>query len=193
MGPGDRGIRSEGVRHSRSGVLHLEQDKTKKDKYGRTLAYVWFEIDGTPYHLNHILINNGWGDDVDYSDRKYDDELKDAAAFAERHDLGARGLCGGFGVQIEDGPQAQPPVSSGSGNVGNSDGSGGGNSSGGNDTYVPPTEPEDPESAHHRIAVGAIRTTPAVCRRSATFLIAATSTLPDSDRDGDGYGCESYG
>lgn len=82
------------------GKVFLERDKTKRDKYGRELAYVWFEVDNQPYMLNHILISNGWAEDVDYGDRKYDDELMDAAAFADRHDLGVWELCGGFGLPV---------------------------------------------------------------------------------------------
>lgn len=80
------------------GTVYLERDKNEKDRHGRELAYVWFEVDDKPYMLNHVLINNGWAEDVDYGDRKYDDELKDAAAFADRHDLGVWDLCGGFGL-----------------------------------------------------------------------------------------------
>jgi len=81
-------------------TVFLERDKNSKDRYGRELAYVWFEVDNQPYMLNHILINNGWAEDVDYGDRKYDEELKDAAAFAKRHELGAWELCGGFGLPV---------------------------------------------------------------------------------------------
>ncbi len=81
-------------------TVFLERDKNSKDRYGRELAYVWFEVDNQPYMLNHILINNGWAEDVDYGDRKYDEELKDAAAFAQRHELGVWELCGGFGLPV---------------------------------------------------------------------------------------------
>ena len=66
------------------GIVYLERDENTRDRFGRELAYVWFESGGDPYMLNHILINNGWAEDVDYSDRKYDAELQEAAAFAER-------------------------------------------------------------------------------------------------------------
>lgn len=96
-------------------TIFLERDKNEKDRYGRELAYVWFEVDGAPYMLNHILINNGWADDVDYGDRKYDDELKDAAAFAKRNDLGVWESCEGFGQPLPepaptDVPQAEQTV-----------------------------------------------------------------------------------
>jgi micrococcal nuclease len=97
------------------GTVYLERDKNEKDRYGRELAYVWFEVDDKPYLLNHILINNGWAEDVDYGDRKYDEELKDAAAFAKRHDLGVWDLCGAFGQPLPepaptDVPAAEQPV-----------------------------------------------------------------------------------
>lgn len=39
----------------------------------------------------------GWPGTLDNDDRKYDDELKDATAFAKRHELGVWDLCGAFG------------------------------------------------------------------------------------------------
>ena len=90
------------------GTIYLERDKNEKDRYDRELAYVWFEVDDQPYMLNHILINNGWAEDVDYGDRKYDEELKDAAAFAKRHDLGVWDLCGAFELPVT---AAQAPTS----------------------------------------------------------------------------------
>jgi len=88
------------------GIVYLERDANERDRYGRELAYVWFESGGDPYMLNHILINNGWAEDVDYGDRKYDAELQDAAAFADRNDLGVWGLCGGFQIDLADEPEA---------------------------------------------------------------------------------------
>ena len=38
--------------------VRLEYDGTRKDPYGRTLAYVYLE-DGT--HLNAKIIKQGWG------------------------------------------------------------------------------------------------------------------------------------
>ncbi len=80
--------------------VFLEKDTTAEDSYGRELAYVWFEIDGRPYLLNHILLTSGWADDVVSGDRKYDTELKDAAAFSKRHALGVWATCGGFGMPL---------------------------------------------------------------------------------------------
>lgn len=92
------------------GTVYLERDKTSRDRYGRELAYVWFEVDDQPYLLNHILINNGWAEDVDYGDRKYNEEFKDAAAFAKRHELGVWELCGGFGLPLSAAGAPQPPT-----------------------------------------------------------------------------------
>ena len=90
------------------GTVFLERDKNTKDRYGRELAYVWFEVDDTPYMLNHILINNGWADDVDYGDRTYDEEMKDAEAFAKRNNLGVWEICDGFGQPV---PVVKAPTS----------------------------------------------------------------------------------
>ena len=79
-----------------AGVVYLERDVNTRDQYGRELAYVWFTVDGLPYMLNHLLIATGWAEDVDYGDRKYDAQFREAAAFAQRHQLGVYSLCGGW-------------------------------------------------------------------------------------------------
>lgn len=89
------------------GKVFIEKDKTERDRYGRELAYLWFEVGGDPYLLNHVLINNGWAEDVDYGDRKYDKQFKAAAAFADRHDLGVWSLCGGFDIPLAQAPAVQ--------------------------------------------------------------------------------------
>lgn len=38
------------------------------DERGRRLAYIWFEHQGIPYLLNHVLVNNGWAQNIDYRD-----------------------------------------------------------------------------------------------------------------------------
>jgi endonuclease YncB( thermonuclease family) len=99
------------------GTVYLEKDATARDQYGRELAYVWFEVNGKPYMLNHILITNGWAEDVDYGDRKYDAKLQ-AAAFAQRHNFGVWELCGSFDVPLDSvqspgpaqAPQPQMPA-----------------------------------------------------------------------------------
>jgi endonuclease YncB( thermonuclease family) len=91
------------------GTVYIEKDKNEKDRYGRELGYIWFEVGGQPYMLNHVLINNGYAEDVDYGDRKYDQQFKDAAAFADRHDLGVWALCGGFGIPATQAPSVALP------------------------------------------------------------------------------------
>ncbi len=93
------------------GTVYLERDQNERDRHGRELAYIWFEIDGLPYMLNHALINNGWAEDVDYGDRLYEAELEEAAEFAERHELGVYGLCGAFELPLTE-SQAEPAPSS---------------------------------------------------------------------------------
>ena len=90
------------------GTVYIEKDVTEQDRYRRELAYLWFEVDGKPYMLNHILINNGWADDIDYGDRKYDQQFKRAAAFAERHQLGAWPLCDPDGPTGPEDPWERP-------------------------------------------------------------------------------------
>jgi endonuclease YncB( thermonuclease family) len=74
----------------------------QRDRYDRTLAYLWFTIDGQPYLLNHLLIDTGWAEDVDYGDTfdPYQDQLAIAANFARQHRLGVWAKCGGFGVSL---------------------------------------------------------------------------------------------
>ena len=177
-------------------MLYLEQDVTKIDKYDRTLAYLWFEVDGQPYLLNHVLINNGWAEDVDYGDHLYDDELTQAAAFAKRHDLGAWGLCGGFGVPLAD----EPAQEASSGNGGGGSASGGG----GAGNYVPPAQPEPayeepaPAPANNGCDPNYSGCVPMVnydldCGDIGFAVQVLGSDHHRFDGDGDGWGCESYG
>jgi endonuclease YncB( thermonuclease family) len=95
--------------NDKPGVVYIEKDTNEKDRYGRELGYIWFQAGGQPYMLNHVLINNGYAEDVDYGDRKYDQQFKDAAAFAERHTLGVWAQCDPDGPEGEAGPWGQPP------------------------------------------------------------------------------------
>lgn len=72
------------------------------DRYGRTLAYLWFTIDGTPYLLNHLLVETGWAENIDYGDAfdPYASQLDEAAASARAQNLGVWGTCGSFGVPL---------------------------------------------------------------------------------------------
>ena len=91
------------------GTVFLERDVNERDQYGRELAYIWFEVDGEPYLLNHVLINNGFAEDVDYGDRLYDEQFQEAASFAEDRQLGVYGLCGAFEMPLGD-TQSEPVV-----------------------------------------------------------------------------------
>lgn len=64
------------------------------------------EFHGLRDGIGRKLINNGWAEDADNGDQLYDAELKEATAFALRHDLGVWGLCGGFQIDLADEPAA---------------------------------------------------------------------------------------
>jgi endonuclease YncB( thermonuclease family) len=74
----------------------------QRDRYGRTFAYIWIKIAGEPYLLNHVLINNGWAQNVDQGDAydPYLGQLLTAASFANNHKLGVWNQCGGFGIAL---------------------------------------------------------------------------------------------
>ena len=78
------------------------EDVGQLDLYGRTLAYLWFTIDGQPYLLNHLLINSGWAENISYGDAfdPYRSELGAAASYAYANRLGVWGTCGDFGVPL---------------------------------------------------------------------------------------------
>jgi endonuclease YncB( thermonuclease family) len=161
-------------------VIYLEKDTNARDQYGRELAYVWFTIDGKPYLLNHILINNGWAEDVDYGDRKYDAKLQAAAAFAQRHQLGVWDLCGDFG-KPEPAPAepTQPPA-----------------------PIPAPTEvpqvPQEPAPAPSGCDPNYTGCVPIVggdldCADIGFSVQVIGVDIHGFDREGDGIGCESYG
>lgn len=91
------------------GHVFIERETETNDQYGRELGYLWFDIAGEPYLLNHVLVNNGWAEQLDYSYQKYDQEFVDATAFAEGHNLGAWELCGGFQVPMAAALTVQVP------------------------------------------------------------------------------------
>jgi endonuclease YncB( thermonuclease family) len=174
------------------GTIYLERDKNSKDRYGRELAYVWFEVDNNPYMLNHILINNGWAEDVDYGDRKYDEELQDAAAFAKRHELGVWELCGGFGEPVAAAAQAPTAVPQQEQEPAEEP-----------QTQQPEQEPEPEAPVQEESAATRCDPNYTPCVPiSSTDLdcgdIGFSVTIIGSDphgfdgNDNDGYGCESY-
>jgi endonuclease YncB( thermonuclease family) len=163
-------------------TVYLERDANRVDRYGRELAYIWFEVDGHPYMLSELLIRSGYAEDVDYGDRLYDDELQEALQFARRHDLGVWGLCGGFGL-----PAVSAPADTDSGGSDRGDGG---------DNYAPePTEaPADTGGNCDP------NYTPCVPNVSYDldcpdigFSVTVIGSDPHGfDREGDGRGCESY-
>ena len=65
-----------------SEIVYLEADKDDKDKYGRSLYYVWFEVPENEYDidvistemLNGILVKNGYAEVATYKPNvKYED------------------------------------------------------------------------------------------------------------------------
>jgi hypothetical protein len=75
-------------------VVYLERDEQGDEGDEPGEDYLWFEVNGDPYMLNHILINNGWADYDDSSEGTYHEQFLGAAGFAEQHDLGKWPLCG---------------------------------------------------------------------------------------------------
>lgn len=179
------------------GVVYIEKDKTEKDRYGRELGYIWFMVDGQPYLLNHVLINNGYAEDVDYGDRKYDEQFKDAQDFAKRHELGVWGLCGGFGIPAVPEPSQPAPAPFDPA------------PSAPEPALPPPTQPEpapvipapappQPEPAPSGCDPNYVPCVPLVnydldCP-DIGFSVQVIGADPHGfDRDRDGWGCESYG
>lgn len=146
----------------------------QRDKWGRKLAYIWFIANGQPYLLNHVLINNGWAEDIDYGDpyNPYREQLKRAAAFAREHQLGVWSLCGGFGIELANSAQgtggniAAQPASAAMGLAGNCD-----------PNYTPcvPNVSYDLD-----------------CKDVGFRVQVIGYDRHGLDRDGDGIGCESY-
>ena len=165
------------------GVVYLERETNERDRYGRELAYIWFEVAGDPYMLNHVLINNGWAEDVDYGDRLYDEQFQEAVAFAERHDLGVWGLCGDWGLPPTALPIPTPtlaPVIP-------------------TPTPVPP-QPPAPEPAPPQPQPGCDSNyTPCIpayppdldCGEIGISVTVIGGDPHGLDRDNDGWGCES--
>jgi endonuclease YncB( thermonuclease family) len=73
------------------GRIYLDRDAHDPDR-----VLVWWEIDGHPYLLNHVLLTTGWAAHTGEDDDPHADELAQAADFAERHGLGVWSFCGGF-------------------------------------------------------------------------------------------------
>lgn len=186
------------------GVVYLERDANTRDRYGRELAYVWFTVDGEPYMLNHILITNGWAEDVDYGDRKYDSQFKTSSAFAQHHTLGVYELCGEFGKPDQPAP-AGPGAGAPSQPVSGTD-----VPQQAPETQVPQTEvPYAPQTEVPYVPETEVPAPGGGCDPNYTPCVPLVSYDLDCadighsvtviggdphgfDRDGDGYGCESW-
>ncbi len=89
------------------------EDVGQLDQYGRTLAYLWFTIDGQPFLLNHLLIESGWAENKSYGDSfdPYRSEIGAAATNAAASGLGVWGACGNFGIPAQAALAAPTTVS----------------------------------------------------------------------------------
>lgn len=89
-------------------TVSLEYDVTKRDKYDRRLAYVWFKIGGDVYMVNEAMVRTGWAESTLYKpDNKYGAQLDAAEQFSVEHVLGVRLACGKFGQPVGSQPSAE--------------------------------------------------------------------------------------
>lgn len=163
------------------------QESGQRDLHGRKLAYIWFTVAGEPYLLNHVLINSGWAEDIDYGDDfdPYPAQFNAAASFAQNHQLGVWSQCGGFGVALPSltpfptqapiPTQAPLPTDI---------------------PYVPPTQA--PMNLGGGCDPNYIPCVPNVsydlnCGDIQMGVQVIGYDRHGFDREGDGYGCESYG
>jgi endonuclease YncB( thermonuclease family) len=150
------------------------------DKYGRHLAYIWITVADEPYLLNHLLINNGWAEDIDSGDAfdPYKTQLHTAALFAQEHRLGVWAKCGGFGIALPDPTPVptQPPLPTDA-------------------PFVAPTQ------AQMGLGSGCVPSySPCVpsgysdlnCSEIGFRVYVSGADPYGLDRDNDGIGCESY-
>lgn len=77
------------------GTIALEQDVEDRDQYGRMLRWVWADFGtGEVYLLNEALLRAGYAERYrDTPNQRYLDELLDAEAFAQDHQLGLWSTC----------------------------------------------------------------------------------------------------
>ena len=121
-------------------------------------------------------INSGWAADVDDGDRKYDQQFKQAATFAQSQTLGVYDLCGGFGLR--DAPVAAA-------------------------TEAPPAPLPMPTEAPPAREPSGCDPNYTGCVPNASydldcadigFMVQVVGGDPHRfDRGGDGWGCKSYG
>ncbi len=131
-----------------------------------------------------VHVGNVIAEDIDYGDRKYDTELQEAAAFAERNELGVWALCGGFQIELAQEPAAPPPAA--------------------NIPDEPAPAPSQPEPEPEAPAVGngcdpnytgcvPISSSDLDCPDVGFSMTVIGVDIHGFDREGDGLGCESYG
>jgi micrococcal nuclease len=107
-----------------NGTVFLEYDKSKTDKYGRRLAYVWYQLDGQVYLINEAMVRSGYAESKTYKpDVKYREQINAAAAFAKKYQLGLWPPCDGFTKPLPAAPTPVPAVT----NAGGGQTSSGGN------------------------------------------------------------------
>jgi micrococcal nuclease len=75
--------------------LAIEKDQEERDRYGRLLRWVWLvRGDGEVYLLNEALVRAGYAERYrNTPNRRYQGQIIDAAAFAQRYAFGLWGAC----------------------------------------------------------------------------------------------------
>ncbi|MCR5201814.1 MAG: thermonuclease family protein [Lachnospiraceae bacterium] len=67
----------------------LKYDKSKKDIYGRTLAYVYYKKSGKTIFLNNQLVKKGYARAVYYApNKKYKAKFEKSQKYAKKHKIG---------------------------------------------------------------------------------------------------------
>ncbi len=90
--------------------LYLETDVSDRDRYDRLLRYAWLDFgNGSVVQVNEAIVRSGYGVLATFPpDVEYVEEMRDAQAFARRHQLGLWPACGGadtpLGIVAEPAP-----------------------------------------------------------------------------------------
>jgi endonuclease YncB( thermonuclease family) len=187
-------------------TVYLEYDQTERDSNDRRLAYAWYELGGDVYMVNEAMVRSGWAEsDTFRPDDKYKEHLDAAETFSVDKVLGVRLLCGRFGQEPGSSPSnqqvrqamfAQPnqgqfaqylpdptPVPQ--------------------PTQAPAPQQPVPESPSQQPSGGDCDPNYTPCVPNVSYDLdcgdigfSVTVTGYDRhgfDREGDGWGCESYG
>lgn len=83
-----------------NGTVFVENDFAPDNNGENIVGYVWFEIGGDVYLANEAMARNGLGQPGGKVFNPLEKEFADAGTFAEKHQLGIYGECGGFGSQV---------------------------------------------------------------------------------------------